>query len=169
MAGLDSAVSQGDLVITAGGASVGDRDFLRPAFEGLGGQLEFFRVAIKPGKPVFFGSLRGAYLIGLPGNPVSAFVTAVLMALPALRRMQGAGDAGVTVSAGTLSAPLSNPGSRRHFMRVIVDEAGRVCSAGVQASHILLSLSRANGLVDVPPGTQWPAGTPVRVLRWPGS
>ncbi len=169
MAGLDSAVSQGDLVITAGGASVGDRDFLRPAFEALGGQLEFFRVAIKPGKPVFFGSLRGAHLIGLPGNPVSAFVTAVLMALPALRRMQGAGDAGVTVSAGTLSAPLSNPGSRRHFMRVILDEAGRVCSAGVQASHILLSLSRANGLVDVPPGTQWPAGTPVRVLRWPGS
>jgi molybdopterin molybdotransferase len=169
MAGLDSAVSQGDLVITAGGASVGDRDFLRPAFEALGGQLEFFRVAIKPGKPVFFGSLRGAHLIGLPGNPVSAFVTAVLMALPALRRMQGAGDAGVTLSAGTLSAPLSNPGSRRHFMRVIVDEAGRVCSAGVQASHILLSLSRANGLVDVPPGTQWPAGTPVRVLRWPES
>ena len=59
--------------------------------------------------------------------------------------------------------------ARSSYLRVIVDEAGRVCSAGVQASHILLSLSRANGLVDVPPGTQWPAGTPVRVLRWPGS
>ena len=169
MAGLDSAVSLADLVVTAGGASVGDRDFLRPAWERLGGQLDFFRVAIKPGKPLFFGSLRGVPLVGLPGNPVSAFVTAVLMALPALRRLQGQTRSESPTTLGTLSAPLSNPGNRRHFMRVILDDAGQVCSAGVQASHILLSLSRANGLVDVPPGTEWPAGTPVRVLRWPGS
>ena len=168
MVGLDSALSQGDLVITAGGASVGDRDFLRPAWERLGGRLDFFRVAIKPGKPVFFGALRGGHLIGLPGNPVSAFVTAVLMALPALRRLQGSADVGATVTVGTLAAPLSNPGLRRHFMRVILEESGQVRSAGVQASHILLSLARSNGLVDVPPSTEWPAGTPVRVLRWPG-
>jgi molybdopterin molybdotransferase len=169
MAGLDSAVSLADLVVTAGGASVGDRDFLRPAWERLGGELDFFRVAIKPGKPLFFGSLRGVPLIGLPGNPVSAFVTAVLMALPALRRLQGQTRSESPTTLGTLSAPLSNPGNRRHFMRVILEDAGLVSSAGVQASHILLSLSRANGLVDVPPGTEWPAGTPVRVLRWPGS
>jgi molybdopterin molybdotransferase len=166
MVGLESAVSRGDLVVTAGGASVGDRDFLRPAWERLGGQLEFFRVAIKPGKPLFFGSLRGVPLIGLPGNPVSTFVTAVLIALPALRRLQGSARVGLPVTLGTLSAPLSNPGDRRHFMRVILDEDGRVRSAGVQASHILGPLAQANGLVDVPPATEWPAGTPVRVLRW---
>lgn len=167
VAGLESAVSGGDLVVTAGGASVGDRDFLRPAWERLGGRLEFFRVAIKPGKPLFFGSLRGVPLIGLPGNPVSAFVTAVLIALPALRRLQGDGRVGLPVALGTLSAPLSNPGDRRHFMRVILDEDGRVRSAGVQASHVLGPLAQANGLVDVPPATELPAGAPVRVLRWP--
>jgi molybdopterin molybdotransferase len=167
MAGLESALSQADLVITAGGASVGDRDFLRPAWERLGGQLDFFKVAIKPGKPVFFGTLRGGYLIGLPGNPVSAFVTAVLMALPALRRLQGSAEVGLPATVGTLSVPLSNPGLRRHFMRVILEESGQVRSAGVQASHILLSMARSNGLVDVPPSTEWPVGTPVRVLRWP--
>ena len=168
MAGLELALSQADLVITAGGASVGDRDFLRPAWERLGGQLDFFKVAIKPGKPVFFGTLRGGYLIGLPGNPVSAFVTAVLMALPALRRLQGSTEVGLPATVGTLSVPLSNPGLRRHFMRVILEESGQVRSAGVQASHILLSMARSNGLVDVPPSTEWPVGTPVRVLRWPG-
>jgi molybdopterin molybdotransferase len=167
MVGLESAVSRGDLVVTAGGASVGDRDFLRPAWERLGGRLEFFRVAIKPGKPLFFGSLRGVPLIGLPGNPVSAFVTAVLIALPALRRLQGGARLGLPVTLGILSAPLSNPGDRRHFLRVIQDEDGRVRSAGVQASHILGPLAQANGLVDVPPATEWAAGTQVRVLRWP--
>ena len=166
VAGLESAVSGGDLVVTAGGASVGDRDFLRRAWERLGGRLEFFRVAIKPGKPLFFGSLRGVPLIGLPGNPVSAFVTAVLIALPALRRLQGDGRVGLPVALGTLSAPLSNPGDRRHFMRVILDDDGRVRSAGVQASHILGPLAQANGLVDVPPATELPAGAQVRVLRW---
>ena len=168
VAGLESAVSLGDLVVTAGGASVGDRDFLRPAWERLGGRLDFFRVAIKPGKPLFFGSLRGVPLLGLPGNPVSAFVTAVLIALPALRRLQGQARPGLSSSPGILSAPLSNPGDRRHFMRVILDDDGRVRSAGVQASHILGPLAQANGLVDVPPATEWPAGTGVRVLRWGG-
>lgn len=166
VAGLESAVAMGDLVVTAGGASVGDRDFLRPAWERLGGRLDFFRVAIKPGKPLFFGSLRGVPLLGLPGNPVSAFVTAVLIALPALRRLQGDARVGLPVALGTLSVPLSNPGDRRHFMRVILDDEGRVRSAGVQASHILGPLAQANGLVDVPPATVLPAGAQVRVLRW---
>jgi len=166
--GLESAVTMGDLVVTAGGASVGDRDFLRPAWERLGGRLDFFRVAIKPGKPLLFGSLRGVPLLGLPGNPVSAFVTAVLIALPALRRLQGQARLGLSSTPGILSAPLSNPGDRRHFMRVILDDDGGVRSAGVQASHILGPLAEANGLVDVPPATDWPAGTGVRVLRWGG-
>jgi molybdopterin molybdotransferase len=168
VSGLEAAVAQGDLVITAGGASVGDRDFLRPAWERLGGRLEFFRVALKPGKPLFFGTLREVPLIGLPGNPVSALVTAVLVALPALRRMQGDASVALPVVSGTLSGPLSNPGDRRHFMRVILDASGGVRSAGVQASHIMGPLAQANGLVDVPPATEWPAGTVVRVWRWSG-
>jgi len=167
VAGLGSAAAEADLLVTAGGASVGDRDLLRPAWERLGGRLGFFRVALKPGKPLFFGSLGEARLIGLPGNPVSALVTAVLVALPALRRLQGDARCGCPSVPGVLSGPLSNPGDRRHFLRVIQDDSGEVRSAGVQASHILGPLAAANGLVDVPPATHWPAGTPVRVLRWP--
>jgi molybdopterin molybdotransferase len=167
VAGLGSAAAVADLVVTVGGASVGDRDLLRPAWERLGGRLGFFRVALKPGKPLFFGSLGEARLIGLPGNPVSALVTAVLVALPALRRLQGDVRCGCPSVPGLLSGPLSNPGDRRHFLRVIQDDSGEVRSAGVQASHILGPLAAANGLVDVPPATHWPAGTPVRVLRWP--
>ena len=80
--------------------------------------------------------------------------------------MQGAKDIGLPRSTGVLTEPLANPGDRRHFMRVTIDDAGRVRSAGTQASHSLSSLANANGLVDVPPGNVLPAGAAVTVLRW---
>ncbi len=162
---LQRAFADCDAVVTTGGASVGKLDFVKAAFAELGGSQEFWKVAIKPGKPFIFGTLAGKFLFGLPGNPVSAFVTFLLLVRPALLRWQGAAHLGLPVHPGTLAEPLVNRGDRRHFVRVRVDDAGLVHSAGTQASHMLHSLASANGLVDVPPETTWAAGTTVRVLR----
>lgn len=165
-AALESAFAECDLVLTSGGVSVGEMDFVKMAFEKLGGELQFWKVAMRPGKPFMFGRRGGKFLFGLPGNPVSAFVTFLLLARPALRRWQGATEVSLPAHSGELAGPLANPGDRRHFMRVRVDTAGKVFSAGRQASHALASLASANGLVDVPPGKTFPAGAKVTVWRW---
>jgi molybdopterin molybdotransferase len=163
---LEQAFQECDVVVTTGGVSVGEMDFIKAAFEKLGGELQFWKVAIKPGRPFVFGRWGEKFLFGLPGNPVSAFVTFLLLVRPALVRWQGARDVTLPASPGTLDEPLSNPGDRRHFVRVRVDAAGKVRSAGTQASQIMSSLATANGLVDVPAKTNLPAGATVPVLRW---
>jgi molybdopterin molybdotransferase len=162
---LEDAFSACDAVVTTGGVSVGDLDFVKAAFEELGGSLDFWKVAVRPGKPFVFGRLGEKFLFGLPGNPVSAVVTFLLLVRPALLHWQGAAQVDLPSQPGTLTEPLANQGERRHFMRVRVDEAGAVWSAGRQASHLLGSLAGANGLVDVPPNTTLPAGAHVSVLR----
>jgi molybdopterin molybdotransferase len=163
---LTAAFADCDVVVTSGGVSVGELDFIKSAFGELGGELQFWRVAIKPGRPFVFGQWRGKFLFGLPGNPVSAFVTFLLLVHPALRRWQGATQVNLPRQTATLAESLSNSGARRHFMRVRIDDDGQVRSAGTQASHILSSLASANALVDVPPGTTLPAGSTVQALRW---
>lgn len=163
---LSRALAECDIVVTCGGVSVGDLDFVKSAFEELGGHLQFWKVAIKPGRPFVFGRHHEKFLFGLPGNPVSAFVTFLLLVRPALLHWQGAGRVNLPACMGSLAEPFSNPDSRRHFMRVIIDSRGKVRSAGTQASHILSSLALAEGLVDVPPKTTLATGTAVRVLRW---
>jgi molybdopterin molybdotransferase len=165
-AALEKALAAADAVVTSGGVSVGEYDFVKTAFQKLGGELSFWRISVKPGKPFVFGRAGAKFLFGLPGNPVSALVTFVLLARPALAALQGATDLSPPKSAGVLAEPLSNPGDRRHFMRVVGDASGQFRSAGTQASHSLASLARANGLVDVPPHTTLPAGATVAVLRW---
>ena len=165
-AALRLAFAQCDAVITAGGASVGTHDLVKQAFESLGGHLHFWKVAIKPGKPFLFGQLAGKSLFGLPGNPVSALVTHLMLVRPALMRMQGATELLLPTHPAVLGEPLGNRGDRCHFMRVWVDHQGAVKPSGMQASHALGALAQANGLVDVPPHTTWPAGTPVAVHRW---
>jgi molybdopterin molybdotransferase len=160
------AFKECDVVITSGGVSVGDKDCVKQAFTEIGGELDFWTVAIRPGKPVAFGRHKEKLLFGLPGNPVSAFVTFFLLVRPALLRLQGPGDVEPPTSLGHLAEPLSNHGERRHFVRVTVDRNGQVKSAGSQGSHILSAMARANGLVDLPPKVTWPAGTLVSVLRW---
>jgi molybdopterin molybdotransferase len=165
-AALESALAKCDVLVTSGGVSVGELDFVRNAFEQMDGELEFWKVAIRPGRPFLFGRWRGKFLFGLPGNPVSAFVTFLLLVRPALLRWQGATMTGLPAVRGVLAEPLSNPGFRRHFMRVVMEPSGKVRSAGAQASHVLSSLASANGLVDVPPQMIMAAGSDVRVLRW---
>jgi len=163
---LSRAFAECDIVVTCGGVSVGEMDFVKSGFEELGGHLQFWKVAIKPGRPFVFGRHRDKLLFGLPGNPVSAFVTFLLLVRPALLRWQGATAVGLPASAGVLTEPFSNPDSRRHFIRVLQDTKGKVRSAGTQASHMLSSLALADGLVDMPPKTNFETGKTVQVLRW---
>jgi molybdopterin molybdotransferase len=163
---LSTAFGSCEIVVTCGGVSVGELDYVKAAFEALGGKLEFWKVAIKPGKPFVFGNLGNRFLFGLPGNPVSALVTFLLLVRPALRRWQGPGDAGLRSVDGIAAAPIINNGDRRHFIRVHLDNNGAVRPSGIQASHVLSSLARANGLVDTPPNTTRESGTKVRVLLW---
>ncbi|HEU5125850.1 MAG TPA: gephyrin-like molybdotransferase Glp [Verrucomicrobiae bacterium] len=163
---LEHAFAECDCVITCGGVSVGEMDFVKSAFEALGGKLDFWKVAIKPGKPFVLGELGSKRLFGLPGNPISALVTFLLLARPAILHWQGATETGLEKHPGTLAEPLNNPGDRRHFIRVRSDANGRVFSAGIQASHALSSLANANGLVDLPPHSHLPAGATTTVLRW---
>jgi molybdopterin molybdotransferase len=165
-AALEQALAEGDAVVTTGGVSVGEYDFVKAAFEQLGGELAFWKISIRPGKPFLLGRAQKKLLFGLPGNPVSALVTFLLLVRPALAAMQGAKDLNLPKSNGLLAEPLVNSGDRRHFMRVVVDGAHSVRSAGTQASHSVSSLANANGLVDVPPRTHLPAGSAVTVLRW---
>jgi molybdopterin molybdotransferase len=162
-AALQKAFSECDAVVTSGGVSVGGFDFVKDAFTSLGGKLDFWRVAIKPGKPFVFGEWDGRFLFGLPGNPVSAFVTAAVLMRPALLRMQGMEDVSLPTVNATLAEPITNRGDRRHFLRVVLDPSGNVKLAGTQASHQLHSLAAANALLDVPPETTLAVGSSVRV------
>ncbi|MDA1274890.1 MAG: molybdopterin molybdotransferase MoeA [Verrucomicrobia bacterium] len=163
---LRQSLQECDVVITSGGVSVGEFDYVKSAFQKLGGNLDFWRVAVRPGKPFVFGQLKEKCLFGLPGNPVSAFVTYLLLARPALLRMQGASDLQLRKQPGVLRENMNNRGDRRHFARVVIDELGEVRSAGLQGSHALSSLSVANGLVDVPPRTELHSGETVAAMRW---
>jgi molybdopterin molybdotransferase len=163
---LAKAFKECDVVVTSGGVSVGEFDYVKTAFDQLGGTLNFWQVAIRPGKPFVFGTLNGKFLFGLPGNPVSALVTFYLFVMPALLRMQYAKNCMPPTQLARLAQTFVNRGDRRHFMRVVLDEKGEVHSAGAQASHVLSSAARANGLVDVPPNATITEGTMVSVLRW---
>ncbi|MCL5098099.1 MAG: molybdopterin molybdotransferase MoeA [Candidatus Omnitrophica bacterium] len=163
---LAHAFAQCDVVLTSGGVSVGKWDLVKSAFEQLGGDLQFWRVAIKPGKPFVLGRLGTKLLFGLPGNPVSAMVTCLLLVCPALLAMQGVWEPALETRPGILAEALANPGNRRHFMRVTMDSNSNVRSAGIQASHILSPLAVSDGLVDVPPGAILKPGEGVRILVW---
>lgn len=161
----ERAFAESDFVITSGGVSVGEMDFVKSAFESLGGKMEFWKVAIRPGRPFVFGRLGEKFLFGLPGNPVSAFVTFLLLVRPALRRWPGARETALPAHPAVLGEAISNSGDRRHFVRVRVDDGGKVFSTGKQASHVFGSLAVADGLLDLSPQTTLPAGAAVRVLR----
>jgi molybdopterin molybdotransferase len=151
---LSDPAQGADVIIAAGGVSVGDRDYVKPALEKLG-RLELWKVAIKPGKPLAFGRLGPALFFGLPGNPVSAMVTFELFARPALRKLAGYADADLCrapIRAVVGEAVAHTPG-RREYVRAITRWEGDGYMArptGAQGSGILHSLTRANSLLIVP-------------------
>ena len=146
------ALARSDLVIVTGGASVGDRDFAKPMFAGHGLELLFAKVAIKPGKPVWAGRAQGRWVIGLPGNPTSALVTARLFLLPLLARLQGRaiGDM-LRWRMLPLAGPLGATGERETFARARWDDAGLVPLAN-QDSGAQAALAAADWLIRCPPG-----------------
>ena len=106
-----------DVLVTTGGASVGDHDLVRPALEAAGGSIDFWRIALRPGKPMMAGRLRDAVMLGLPGNPVSAFVTAILFLRPSIAAMAGASDPLPQTYIAPLGEPLPANGPRTDYMR----------------------------------------------------
>jgi molybdopterin molybdotransferase len=149
-----AALEQGlraDVLITSGGVSVGEHDHVRGALAGLGAEEVFWRVAVKPGKPVAF-SVRGETLVfGLPGNPVSSLVGFELFVRPALRALQGVRDPEPELLPGILGAPLRRNGQRDELVRARLDGGVLVPVSG-QESHMIARAAAANALVLVPHG-----------------
>ncbi|WP_017672606.1 gephyrin-like molybdotransferase Glp [Blastomonas sp. AAP53] len=135
-----------DIIVTTGGASVGDHDLIQPALADSGGSVDFWRIAMRPGKPVMVGTLGKAIVLGLPGNPVSAYVTALLLMLPLVRHLLGYQQLGPVIEHGVAGAPFPANGSRQDFMRArIIDGALR--RIGNQDSGALCALHLADALV----------------------
>ncbi|MEO0390020.1 MAG: gephyrin-like molybdotransferase Glp [Pseudomonadota bacterium] len=159
------ALAQGaDLIVTIGGASVGDHDLVGPVAASLGMQQSFYKVAMRPGKPLMAGRLNGTPMIGLPGNPVSAMVCGTIFLGPVLDVLQGLPPAPAPRRSVPLTAPLSPNGPREHYMRAIAGPDG-VRDAGAQDSALLSVLSSANALiVRAPHDPEREAGATVEVV-----
>lgn len=135
-----------DLIVTSGGVSVGDHDLIRPALEAWGADIGFWRVAIKPGKPLMVARRGRQLIIGLPGNPVSSFVTAFLFLSPLLRKLSGARYALPEVTKFNLATPLPATGNRMEFIRAIHSN-GMISPVNEQDSSALAALASSNALI----------------------
>ena len=162
---LERAASGSDLVLTCGGVSVGEEDHVRAAVEALG-SIELWKVNIKPGKPFAFGEVRGIPFLGLPGNPVSAFVIFCLFARPFILRMQGA-ERLLPMAFMVESGFDWKASPREEWLRASIDPEGRAqCHPG-QGSGVLTSLSRSDGLVEIPAGAGMRRGAAVKFIPFP--
>jgi len=160
---LAHAVKDNDLILTSGGVSVGEEDHVKPAVQQLG-SLDLWQVAIKPGKPFAYGKIGSAHFMGLPGNPVSSFVTFLLLVRPFLLKLQGATQ--LMPRAMQLPAHFSWPRAdkRREFLRVRRNEKGGLDLFPNQSSGVLTSAAWGDGLVDNPPGKMIAQGDAVSFI-----
>ena len=162
---LRRAAEGHDLILTSGGVSVGEEDHVKSAVEAEG-SLDMWKIAMKPGKPLAYGRVHGAAFIGLPGNPVSSFVTFLLMVRPFLLATQGVSE--VAPASMQLRADFDwpRPDRRREFLRARMNAQGGVELFANQGSAALESTVWANGLVDIPAGTVIACGETVRFLPY---
>jgi len=135
-----------DLLVTSGGASVGDHDLVRPALEAAGATIDFWKIALRPGKPLMAGRLGKAMVLGLPGNPVSAFVTTLLFVRPLVAHLSGAHDPLPATRAVILGEPLAANGERTDYLRAEIRD-GRAWASTIQDSSMLGTLARAGCLI----------------------
>lgn len=140
-----------DLIMTVGGASVGDHDLLARAGATLGLEHAFYKVAMRPGKPLMAGRMRGIPMIGVPGNPVSSMVCGIIFMLPALRYLAGLPPEPAPRDSAILAAPVPPNGAREHYMRGRRSADGRVSAADRQDSSLQKILSEADLLIVRPP------------------
>src|SRR5207248_9519577 len=162
---LGEAIKRGirnNVLIISGGVSVGDHDLVKKVLCELGAKIEIWRVAVKPGKPFLFGNIGACFLFGLPGNPVSAFVTFLQFVRPAILRMIGAADVDLPKIPAKLTIDQSNESERAHYLRGRF-ENGNFAPIGRQESHALFGLSQSNALLRMGAGESMKAGQTVAV------
>lgn len=165
---LEAALRRGlahDILVIVGGVSVGARDLVKPALTSVGAQTDLWRVSVKPGKPFLFGRVGQCAIFGLPGNPVSAFVTFLLFVRPAILRLMGANENELSLPMydAQLAEEVQNRSDRPHYVRGRAAH-GKFTPVGRQESHALYGLSRSNALLRVPPGEIFPSGATVPIL-----
>jgi molybdopterin molybdotransferase len=166
---FERALAAADVLVTSGGVSVGEHDLVRAIERALGVEEVFWRVALKPGKPVAFGVRGNTLVFGLPGNPVSALVGAELFVKPALRALQGAADPLPRQEPGRLAASVRRDPERDQFVRARARRDGETVllePVRGQESHMIVRSAAAQALVHVPRGNgELPAGVVVSWLR----
>jgi molybdopterin molybdotransferase len=163
-AALRQAAAGNDLIVTSGGVSVGEEDHIKPAVEAEG-RLDMWQIAVKPGKPLAFGEVGPAFFLGLPGNPVSSFITFLLFVRPFIARLQG--QLNDPVPRGfALRADFDwpSPDRRNEFLRARVNAQGGLDLFPNQGSGVLTSTVWADGLIDNPPGQAIARGDMVRFI-----
>lgn len=172
VATLRQAAASHDVLLTSGGVSVGEEDHVKPAVEQLG-ELDLWKIAIKPGKPFAYGRIARtrqspAHFMGLPGNPVSSFLTFLLLVRPFLLRLQGAQNVEPMALPMRADFELTRTTSRREFLRVRLNDRGGLDLFPNQSSGVLTSMHWADGVVDHPPRTTIAQGDLVRFIPFRG-
>ncbi|HEX2200196.1 MAG TPA: gephyrin-like molybdotransferase Glp [Burkholderiales bacterium] len=162
---LRQAAAECDLIVTSGGVSVGDADYVKPAVEAEG-RLLMWKISMKPGRPLAFGTVHEAAFIGLPGNPVSSFVTFLIFVRPFLLRTQGLENVEPRAIAARADFDWPEPDARREFLRVKWNARGGLDLYPTQDSAVLTSTSWADGLVDNPAQQAIRKGDTVRFLPY---
>jgi len=162
---LREAAEGHDLILTSGGVSVGEEDHVKPAVEAEG-VLDMWKIAMKPGKPLAYGRVGAAAFIGLPGNPVSSFVTFLMMVRPFVLATQGVSDVAPAVVDLLADFDWPRPDRRREFLRGRINTRGGVEIHAQQGAAALSSIVWAGGLVDIPAGTPIKAGESVRFIPY---
>ncbi|QNP60922.1 molybdopterin molybdotransferase MoeA [Paenacidovorax monticola] len=163
VAALRDAGGAHDLILTSGGVSVGEEDHIKPAVESLG-RLDLWQIAMKPGKPFAYGRVGGAHFMGLPGNPVSSFLTFALLVRPFLLRLQGVRDLAPRALSATAHFDWPRADKRREFLRVRQGAAGGLELFANQSSGVLTSAAWGDGVVDNPAGQTIARGDTVRYI-----
>ncbi|MBS2036209.1 molybdopterin molybdotransferase MoeA [bacterium] len=166
-AALEKAWDSADAIVTCGGASVGERDYVQSVLRDLGAELHLWKVAMRPGKPLGFGLLRGKPFVALPGNPVSCYVTFELFVRPMLDKLQGGPGQGLDCMQVRLAETIHKKPGLRFFVRCRLSSEGARL-AGSQASHLFRSVAESDGLLELPEEIQsLPEGAMARMLLWP--
>jgi len=162
---LRRAAGENDIIVTSGGVSVGDEDHVKPAVEAEGSLL-MWKISMKPGRPLAFGKVGGAAFLGLPGNPVSSFVTFLVFVRPFLLKTQGQSETAPRAIDARADFDWPAPDARREFLRVKWNARGGLDSYPTQDSAVLTSTAWADGLLDNPAGCAIRRGDRVRFLPY---
>ena len=165
---LDYGLGECDVLITVGGISVGEHDLVKAVLQELGCEQRFWKVSIRPGKPFVFATRGERFVFGLPGNPVSAAVTFLVLVRPALLKLRGVADMELPAIEAEAAADFANPGDRLHFMRATLqkhDDKWLARPLPNQGSHVISSMAQADCLVEVAENSTIAQGTRVKALR----